>query len=598
MKKENIVASTKSRKRSLKYQALLELIVALALLVVVNIIASRVFTRIDFTKEKRYSLSQASKDLAKKLDDVLYVKVHLDGELNPDFKRLRTATKEMLDEFRVASGGKIEYEFADPLADKTPKEKAEIIKQLQESGLEPTEIFDNTDDQSTRRVIVPGATFYYKTSQYYTLNLLKQQFGQPAQVVLNKSIEALEYEIASTLRKVAAGSRKRIAYLEGHGELGPNQTADLNAELGNSYTIERFNMWMDSANADFINQFAGGFDKISEEDAVSWLLDTLEKRLNSYDLLIVAKPTEYFSNQEKYHIDQYLMNGGKIIWLIDPLIASLDTINEYQKRRSPVMTADYDLNLNDMLFQYGVRVNPDLIQDAECNQLMLGGKLYPWVYNPIVVAKSSHPIVKNLNPLLMQFASSIDTVGSNKGVSKKILLTSSLYSRPVNNPVELSFDIVANPPAPQLLNKPERPLAVLLEGTFESSLKGQRRVDADPNLKFKEQSPKTAMIVIGDGDLISNTISGRGEIFPLGFDRNTKRMFDNKKFMVNCVDYLLDESGLIEVRTKEFEIRPLNKTKVKKEENYWKTLNMVLPVVGVIIFGLINGFIRRRKYVR
>lgn len=593
MKKENIVVNTKSRKRSLKYQAVLELLIALALLVVVNIIATRVFTRVDFTKENRYSLSEASINLAKKLDDVLYIKVHLDGELNPDFKRLRTATKEMLDEFRVASGGKIEYEFADPLADKTPKEKAEIIKQLQESGLEPTEIFDNTDDQSTRRVIVPGATFYYKTTQFYTLNLLKQQFGQPAQVVLNKSIEALEYEIASTLRKVAAGSRKRIAYLEGHGELGPDETADLNVELSNSYTIERFNLWMDSTNSDFIKQFAGGFDKISEEEAVSWLLDTLEKRLNSYDLLIIAKPTEYFSNQEKYHIDQYLMNGGKIIWLVDPLLANLDSIAKYRE----VTTANYDLNLDDMLFQYGVRINPDLIQDAECNQLMLSGKLYPWVYNPIVVAKSKHPIVKNLNPLLMQFASSIDTVGRN-GVSKKILLTSSLYSRPVNNPVELSFDIVARPPSPQLLNKPERPLAILMEGSFESSLKGQRRIDADPNLKFKEQSPQTAMIVIGDGDLIRNTISGKGEIFPLGFDRNTKRMFDNKKFMVNCVDYLLDESGLIEVRTKEFEIRPLNKTKVKKEENYWKTLNMALPVVAVIIFGLINGYIRRRKYVR
>jgi ABC-2 type transport system permease protein len=594
MKKENIVANAKNRKRSLKYQAVLELLIALALLVVVNIIATRVFTRIDFTKENRYSLSEVSINLAKKLDDILYVKVHLDGELNPDFKRLRTATKEMLDEFRVASGGKIEYEFADPLADKTPKEKAEIIKQLQESGLEPTEIFDNTDDQSTRRVIVPGATFYYKTSQFYTLNLLKQQFGQPAQVVLNKSIEALEYEIASTLRKVAAGSRKRIAYLEGHGELNADETADLNVELSNSYTIERFNLWMDSTNTDFIKQFAGGFDKIDPDEAVSWLLDTLEKRLNSYDLLIIAKPTEYFSNQEKYHIDQYLMNGGKIIWLVDPLLANLDSIAKYRE----VTTANYDLNLDDMLFQYGVRINPDLIQDAECNQLMLSGKLYPWVYNPIVVAKSKHPIVKNLNPLLMQFASSIDTVGSNKAVSKKILLTSSLYSRPVNNPVELSFDIVARPPSPQLLNKPERPLAVLLEGSFESSLKGQRRIDADPNLKFKEQSPQTAMIVIGDGDLIRNTISGKGEIFPLGFDRNTKRMFDNKNFMVNCVDYLLDESGLIEVRTKEFEIRPLNKTKVKKEENYWKTLNMALPVVAVIIFGLINGYIRKRKYVR
>lgn len=594
MKEQNIAAATKKRKRSLKYQAMLELGIALALLVVLNIIASRVYTRIDFTKEKRYTLSKASKELANQLEDVLYVKVHLDGELNPDFKRLRTATKEMLDEFRVASGGKIEYEFADPLAGKTGKEKAEIIAQLQESGLQPTEIFDNTGDQNTRRVIVPGATFYYKTTQYYTLNLLKQQFGQQAQVVLNKSIEALEYEIASTMRKVVAGKRKRIAFLEGHGELSANEVGDLATELSNQYALERFNMLMDSSNTAFIQQFAGGLDKVSnEEEAVSWLLDTLQRRLNSYDMLVIAKPTLAFSNQEKYHIDQYLMNGGKIIWLIDPLIASLDSIDKYKN----IMTADYSLNLNDMLFSYGARVNPDLIQDAECNQLMLSGKLYPWVYNPIVVAKSKHPIVNNLNPMLMQFASSVDTVGKN-GLAKKVLLTSSLYSRPVNNPVELSFDVVARPPAPQLLNKPERPLAVLLEGSFSSFLKGQRRATADPNMKYKEQSPATSMVVIGDGDFIRNTISGKGEIFPLGFDRNTKRMFDNKKFFVNCVDYMLDASGLIEVRTKEFEIRPLNKTKVKKEANTWKTVNMVIPVVAVIIFGLINGIIRRRKYVR
>ena len=289
------------------------------------------------------------------------------------------------------------------------------------------------------------------------------------------------------------------------------------------------------------------------------------------------------------------MGGGKLIWLIDPLIANLDSIQKYRT----VVTADYDLNLNDMLFEYGVRMNPDLIQDAECNGLRLdaSGKIYPWVWDPIVVAKSKHPIVKNLNPILFRFASSIDTVGKGS-VSKKVLLTSSLYSRPVNNPVELSFDIVANPPPPALLNKPEKTLAVLVEGNFESAFKNRRSTNSDPTLNFKTQSLPTSMIFIGDGDLIRNTISGNGEIFPLGFDRNTKRMFDNKKFFVNCVDYLFDQSGLIEVRTKEFEIRPLNKTKVKDEETYWKTLNMVVPVIAIIIFGLINGFIRRRRYVK
>ncbi len=591
----NTVKETQKIKRSQKSQAVVELLVALALLVVINIIATQVYTRIDFTKEHRYSLSKASKDLAQDLDDVLFVRVYLDGELNPDFKRLRIATKEMLDEFRVASGGMIEYEFSDPLEGKTQKEKVDIIRELQQSGLAPTEIYDNTGDESSRKVIVPGATFYYKTSQQYPLNLLKQQFGQPAQVVLNKSIEALEYEISSTLKKIVSGKRKTIAFLDGHGELTPQETADLANELGESYNVTRFDLWMDTANENFIKQFAGGFDSIAVEDAARWLLDTLQKKLQSFDAIVIARPRDRFTEQEKYYIDQYVMGGGKLIWLIDPLIANLDSIQKYRT----VVTADYDLNLNDMLFEYGVRMNPDLIQDAECNGLRLdaSGKIYPWVWDPIVVAKSKHPIVKNLNPILFRFASSIDTVGKGS-VSKKVLLTSSLYSRPVNNPVELSFDIVANPPPPALLNKPEKTLAVLVEGNFESAFKNRRSTNSDPTLNFKTQSLPTSMIFIGDGDLIRNTISGNGEIFPLGFDRNTKRMFDNKKFFVNCVDYLFDQSGLIEVRTKEFEIRPLNKTKVKDEETYWKTLNMVVPVIAIIIFGLINGFIRRRRYVK
>jgi len=441
---------------------------------------------------------------------------------------------------------------------------------------------------------VPGAHFYYKTSQQYSLNLLKPQFGQPAQVVLNKSIEALEYKIASTIRKVVDGGRKKIAFFTGHGELTEEETEDLAKELTNTYRLERFNMRMDNANLEFIKQFAGGLDSIMLKDAGKWLIDTLTKKLNSFDAVVIARPRDRFSEQEKFYIDQYVMNGGKIIWLIDPLIASLDSIAKYRT----IVTADYDLNLNDMLFEYGVRVNPNLIQDAECNGLRLdgSGKVYPWIYDLKVVAKSQHAIVKNLNPILMRFVSSLDTVGKG-GIRKKVLLTSSLYSRPVNNPVEISFNIVARPPAPALLNKPEQPLAVLLEGRFTSVFKNRRR-NKEQAISFKEKSPQTSMIVIGDGDVIRNTISSRGEVFPLGFDRHTKRMFDNKKFFVNCLDYMLDESGLIEVRTKEFEIRPLNKVKVKAEETYWKTLNMVAPVAAIILFGLINGFIRRRRYVK
>lgn len=595
MEKETTAQPPKT-KRNQKLQAIIELAIALGLLVVVNAISSRVFTRIDFTKEKRYTLSTASKELAKKLDDVVYVKVYLDGELNPDFKRLRMATKEMLDEFRVASGGKIDYEFEDPLEGKTPKEKGEIIQELREGGLDPTEVIDNSGDESSTKIIVPGAMFYYKTSQSYPMNLLKRQMGQNALQVLNKSIEGLEYEIIAVLRKIVSNQTKNVAFLEGHGELDEKQVADFAFELNKVYRLHRFDFNMDdTASTAFLQQFAGAMDGVPPEKYEYRFTDTLQKRLQSYDAIIVAKPTKTFTEREKYFLDQYVMNGGKLLWLIDPLLASLDSINKYRT----VMTADYDLNLNDMLFEYGVRLNPDLVQDRECNTLPLGQnqQMFPWVYDPLVVPKSEHIIVNHLNPVWFRFASSIDTVGRGS-INKKILLTTSFYSRVVSNPVELDFATAARPPAVALLNKPEKPLAVLLEGTFSSLYKNRRRNNFDPNLTFKEKSPASSMIVIADGDIIRNHIRSSGEIMPLGYDLYTRRAFDNKKLLVNCIDYLLGETTLIKVRGKEFEIRPLNTTKVKQQASFWKTLNMAAPVVAIIIFGLINGLVRRRRYVR
>lgn len=596
MEQENTVA-TSTTKRNLKYQAILEVVVAIALLVVINIISSNVFTRIDFTKEKRYTLSDASKDLAKKLDDIVYVKVYLDGELNPDFERLKKSAKEMLDEFRVASNGKIDYEFTDPLEGKNNKEKAEIIQQLRESGLEPTEVFDNKGSESSRRIVVPGAIFYYKTNYAYPMHLLKRQMGQNAQQVLNKSIEGLEYEIIAVLRKITSEKAKKVAFLEGHGELNEMQVADFATELDKVYKVERFDLNMDTGNVNFLKQFAGGFSQagITEEQAAYWLTDTLQRKLNSYNALIIAKPTLAFTEQEKYYLDQYVMNGGKLLWLIDPLLADLDTISVHRN----VMTADYTLNLNDMLFEYGVRINTDLIQDGECNTLPLGPdkQMFPWVYDPLIVSKSEHIIVDHLNPVWFRFVSSIDTVGKGN-ISKKILLTSSQFSRPLAHPVELDFATAIKPPSPAVLNKPEKAVAVLLEGKFTSLFKNRRRGQFDPGMKFKEQSPESGMIVVSDGDIIRNHIRSTGEIYPLGYDFFTRRVFDNKKFMVNCVDYLTGETTLIKVRGKEFEIRPLNMTKVQLEAGKWRTINMVVPVALVVIFGLINGYVRRRKYVR
>lgn len=560
------------KKRSLKIQSLTELILVITLLIFVNIILTNYFFRVDLTSEKRYSLSESSKKLAEKVNDVLFVKVYLEGEFPAGFKRLRQSTKEMLDEFAAYSGGRLQYEFIDPFENADAKKANDILMELGEKGLQPTNVQIKKDDESTQKLIVPGALFYYKGKEY-PVNLLKAQFGQGPEEVINESIELLEYEIANALRKCSESKAKQVAFIDDHGELERWDVADASQELKAFYTVTR----------------------------IPLALQTPESLMKN-DALIFAKPTKPFTEYEKFLLDQFVMHGGKILWLLESQIADMDSLG----KGAMFMTGGYELNLDDMLFKWGVRVNPNMVQDLQCNAIPILStlrngtpqqKLLPWMFFPVASPSQNNPhiIVKGIEPVFFQFASGLDTT-ANKEVRKTILLATSPYSRAVGAPVKVDLNMARTQPDPTLFTKGNIPLAVLLEGKFNSLFQYRPGAKTDA-LPFKASIDHGKMIVVSDGDVIRNQRKqSTGEIFPLGYDRYTNQQFGNKRFILNCMDYLCDDSGIIEVRAKEIKLRLLDKGRLKSERVKWQLVNMLLPLVALLLFGFINKLIRKRKY--
>ncbi|HLP31939.1 MAG TPA: Gldg family protein, partial [Bacteroidia bacterium] len=360
-----------------------KLLLALGMIVLINVLSQQLFFRVDLTKEKRYTLSASSERLASKLNDVLYIKVYLEGEFPAGFKRLRNSTRELLDEYRIVSDGKIEYEFIDPFEGKTTEQINEIVQQLGEKGLYPTNVQIKQDDEMSQKLIVPGATFAYKGKEY-PLNLLKNQFGADPEQTINQSLELLEYQISNVLRKCTIEEKKKIAFLTGNGELQGKEVADFARELAEYYELGRIN-----------------------------LHDFPVEKLTEFDGMIIAKPDSFFTEYDKFKIDQYIMHGGKVIWLIDALFANMDST---RNSAGEFMTYNYDLNLDDMLFRYGARINPVLVQDLQSNYIPILNnfpgapaqtKMLPWLFYPVMGSSSNHPIVKNLDYVWGQFTNTI-----------------------------------------------------------------------------------------------------------------------------------------------------------------------------------------------
>jgi ABC-2 type transport system permease protein len=557
-----------------KRRDIFSLILAFTILVLLNFLGSFVFHRFDLTSEKRYTLSDATKKLLSELNDVVYVKVYLEGEFPSGFKRLRDETKEMLDEFRIYSDENIEYEFINPNANPDKKQRTEIYRQLYNKGLEPTNLEVKEEGGTSQQVIFPGAIISHKGHEM-AWQLLKTNLGQSPDAQLNNSVQALEYEFASCIRNLTTAIKPEIGFIYGQGELDTLAIKDIQTELSEFYFLKRV--------------------KINEQ----------LKALDGLKAIIIAKPDTTFSEKDKFIIDQYIMKGGKVLWALDPLNTSIDSLRKYGR----TISIPTETKVDDMLFKYGVRVNQNLIMDLQSsaipvNKAFVGQQprfeLMPWLFSPLVLPTSNHPIVKNLDVIKFDYASSIDTI-EVKGINKTVLLQSSKYTKTFNSPVRVDLRMVNVPPDESQFRNSYMPLAVLLEGEFESIYKNRipPQIAADSAIGYKDKGVATKMIVISDGDVIRNEVQySTHKTFPLGYDIYTKQTYGNKNFILNCINYLCDDSGLISVRARELTLRLLDKKKVKNERLKWQIINTTLPLITILLFGIVYSIIRKRKYAK
>ena len=613
---ENKTKNINKRKQLKKFN-LAFLLISFIIIIFLNIISGFIFFRLDLTSEKRYSLTSTTKKMLKELDDVVYFKVFLEGQFPAGFKMLRNETKEMLNEFRAYSKN-IQYEFINPNNPEDPKESKNIQKLLMEKGLEPTQLYyENDEGSSNQQVIFPGAIVSYKGREVPVM-LLNSQLGVSPESVINNSIQTLEYNFAHGIKKVTEKRKQEIGFITGQGELNQYETGDIINELSKYYTVKRIQLaYQDKDFLSFVSENEKSSFVTKDTNKIS--LDVDEKLISEYvklqfdwlkgfDALVVAKPTQPFSEREKFMIDQYIMNGGKLIWFIDPLFASMDSL------MSKTMTIGFTqkLNLDDQLFKYGVRLNNNLIQDLKAAPIPLEtGRMsnqpqytfLPWLFFPVIMPELSHPIVKNLNAIKCEFASSIDILNKENLISTPLLLTSK-NSRTLNAPVTIDLNMLRAKPDERIFNKPNQVVAVLLEGRFESLYKNRLLpaafLSVAKDIKIKEESVPGKMIVVSDGDIIKNQVrvNEMKEIIPLplGFDKWTRQTYGNKDFVMNAINYLCDDSELIQARSKEFKLRLLDKTRVSKNKLQIQLLNSILPILLVLIVAFILLYKRRRKF--
>ncbi|MEM6966740.1 MAG: gliding motility-associated ABC transporter substrate-binding protein GldG, partial [Bacteroidota bacterium] len=427
------------------------------------------------------------------------------------------------------------------------------------------------------KLVYPFAIVNYLGRQQI-INLLENSAGLNPEVAINNSVSLLEYKITAAIKKLRTINKPVLLYTTGHGELLPLQTADLDGELIKSFDINRINL-----------------DSVVQ----------IDKRV---DVLVIAKPTLPFSDKDNFKIDQFIMNGGRVLWMLDKVATGLDSM----RTTGTHVPIPMELNLESLLFRYGARIQPNLVLDLECTPIPLqtgvaGGKpqfdLFPWYYFPRISSRSNHPAVKSIDRVNMFFANRIDTIETRKGnVKKEILLTTSQYSRYQRVPTNLTFEILREQPDPAMFNKPNLPVAVLLEGVFpsefenrvtESMLGGLQQL----NIELKTQSEPTRMIVIADGDVAVNRMDRQTQKpMPLGLNPYDKYQYANKQFLLNCVDYLYDDKGVIEARGKDVKLRLLDSVRAKEEKTKWQLVNILLPIVLLAGFGLLYNGLRRRRY--
>lgn len=541
---------------------------SIVFVLLLNIIASHFFFRADLTEEKRYSIKDQSKEFLQSLEDEVYIEVFLEGDLNPGFKRLRKNIAETLEEFRVYSNNRLRYTFTDPALAMGQKAQSEFMADLASRGIQPTNVIGKKDGQRVEKIVFPGAIVSYEGRETGVM-LLKGNKTVSSEEVLNQSIEGIEYELINAIYKLANIEQRKIGWVTGHGELDSLSVADFRSTLSELYDVSPMHIGR-------------------------------ERNINIYDLLIISKPQTAFSALEKFKLDQFIMQGGSVLFLLDKINASMEGITNENYLAVP-----NEMNLDDQLFRYGVRINPNLIQDQSAAFYPVvtgqtGGKpqmqLMEWPFYPLINHYADHPITRNLDAVIMRFVSSIDTVKA-EGVKKTPLLFTSPYTKVSGAPVDISINELRKNRAPDSFNGGTLPVAYLLEGKFTSLFRNRFVPDGAESKTMKEESEPAKIIVIADGDLARNEINVRTQQpQPLGFDPYTNYTFASKALLLNAIAFLVDEDGLIQTRNKEVKIRPLNKEKINAEKTKWQLINLVAPLVILMLYGILRAYLRRRKF--
>jgi len=553
----------------------------IAILIVLNLLAGTFHYRLDLTHEKRYTLSAPTKELLRNLDDNIEVEFFLQGDLKAGIRKLSKSAQELLQEFSEYADGRIRVKVADPLANLDDTAKMTMLDSLRRMGIQPkTQVAQaKKGEEQSQRVVLPGAILHYK-NKVVPVDLLKgvqaNGEGQPEEQLYTNAETLLEFKFGTAIDRITRKHEPAVGYVMGNGEPLDFSVYNLIQGLRSNYR----------------------FGVVS--------LDSLPVIPQEYNALVIVKPTKKFTEREKLTLDQYVMHGGQIIWAVDRLYAEMDSLRQDRE----TIAFDRGLDLDDLFFKYGVRIQPDLLLDMQCASLnmvvgMNGDKpqleLIPWPYFPLLNGSLTHPISKNLDPVYAKFANSIDTVKA-EGIQKTVLLQSSANSKTVSTPALISFESVKVANDPRAFTQHNIPVAMLLEGKFQSLYANRVSTAVSDSLANVYKQPYLAsaekrgrVIVISDADIVMNDVSQRGP-FPMGYNKDISYQFANQDFVENCFEYLVNPSGVLETRSKDFTLRLLDPAKVEKDRSFWQFINIGLPILLVILGGYIYQFLRRRRY--
>ena len=547
------------------------LVILLVVLIAVNFLASEFFMRLDLTQDQRYSLSPAAKEIVKDVEQPVIFDIFLEGSFPSEFRRLRNETRQMLEEFS-AYNRNIKFNFIDPLAE--GDDANAIAEEFYKMGMTPARLNVLENGKNSESIIFPWA-IANQGSKTVKIPLMKNQIGATDEERVTASVQQLEYALANGLSKLIYPREKKIAVMRGNGELPDARIADFIRTIQEYYFMAPFTL-----------------------DSVATSPQKTLEDLKEYDLVIEPKPTQAFTEKEKYVLDQYLMNGGKMLWLAE--VTNMETDSLFNERGSAI-AIPRNLNLGDYFFSYGVRLNPAIVNDLYSAPIILatgtGNETrfnpFPWFFSPLTSSPNDHPIINNIEAVKFEYANPIDTLAN--AINKTILLSSSPRSKVEGVPAEISLDMVNEKPDLSTYNAGEQPLAVLLEGNFPSVYKNRIKPFEIEN--SRDESEPTKMLVISDGDVIKNDLQG-GKPMELGFQRYTGTTYGNKEFLLNAVNYLLDDTGLINIRSKDINLAFLDKEKVAAQKEKWQVINLAGPLLLLLIFGIAFRYYRKHKYVR